>query len=286
MRDNQEWWLVLVIWGEKYSDDDCNRLIFSALRHSTNCKGVCVLTDRLDRAIDSRATLVPFPEDFNRDDFKRSGLPIKICMFDLPTVPEGDVCIYVDLDSMIVGNLDKIAVLAEKADIWTIDVFPRRFSRFRRARFRLSGGKYFTAGNSSCFVFKNRFPGNPTEKFRTLFAAGKLPKRLLHDDRFIGWSCQEKLRGFPTHLVSYFRLEFLAPAMWITRLFAIFRKRLRQQIVVVTFAGRNTKLEKLLAAGKDERIVDHHGRVGYWTNDLTSGISGKIEAELQAFKDR
>lgn len=286
MRDNQEWWLILVIWGEKYSDDDCNRLIFSALRHSTHCKGVCVLTDRLDRAIDSRATMVPFPDDFNRDDFKKSGLPIKICMFDLPEVPQGDVCIYVDLDSMIVGNLDKLAILAQKADIWTIDVFPRRFSRFRRIRHRLSGGQYFTAGNSSCFVFKNRFPDNPTSRFRALFSAGKLPKRFLHDDRFIGWSCQQKLRRFPTHLVSYFRLEFLAPAMWITRLYAIVRKNLRQQIIVVTFAGRNTKLEKLLAAGAEERIVDHHGRVGYWTNDLTSGMSGKIEAELLAFKNR
>lgn len=274
-----------MIWGEKYSDEDCNRLIFSALRHSTHCKGVCVLTDRLDRAIDSRATMLPFPDDFDRDDFKKGGLPIKICMFDLPQIPQSDVCIYVDLDSMIVGNLDKLALVAQKADIWTIDVFPRRFSRYRRARFRLSGGKSFTIGNSSCFVFKNQFPGNPTSQFRALFAAGKLSTRFLHDDRFIGWSCQEKIRGFPRHLVSYFRLEFLAPAMWITYLSAVFRRRLRQQIIVVTFAGRNTKLEKLLAAGKDERIVDHHGRVGYWSDALTSGISGKIEAEMQAFKE-
>lgn len=286
MQDNKNWWLVLIIWGEKYSDDHCNQLIFSALRHAQNCRGICVLTDRMDRKIDRRAQMVPIPEDFARADFKTGGLPVKISMFDLPAIPKGDVCIYVDLDSMIIGNLDRLAPLADKADIWTIDVFPFRFSKYRRARYRLSGGKRFTKGNSSTFVFRNGFEGNPTSQFRSLFGTGRLEPRFLHDDRFIGWSCQEKIRGFPTHLVSNFRLEFLSPAMWITRLYAAMRKRLRQQMVIVTFAGPKTKLETILAQDENTRLVDHHGRVGYWNDKLTGGVRSRVAAEQTAFANR
>ena len=286
MRDSKNWWLVLIIWGEKYTDDDCNRLIFSALRHAQHCKGVCVLTDRMDRNIDSRAQLVPIPEDFARDDFKTGGLPIKISMFDLPAIPADDVCIYVDLDSVIIGNLDRLALLADKADIWTIDVFPFRFSRVRRALYRLSGGKRFAKGNSSAFVFRNAFEGNPTSQFRSLFTAGKLEPRFLNDDRFIGWSCQEKLRGFPTHLVANFRLEFLSPAMWMTRLYSAIRKTLRKEMVIVTFAGPNTKLETILSQDGDTKIVDHHGRVGYWRDAHTGGVSSRVANEQAAFNNR
>ncbi|WP_157084200.1 hypothetical protein [Sediminimonas qiaohouensis] len=49
---------------------------------------------------------------------------------------------------------------------------------------------------------------------------------MLHDDRFIGWACQQQLRGFPTDMVCYFRVEFFWPAIWMAGLLPYFGKLL------------------------------------------------------------
>jgi len=238
-----------------------------------------VLTDRMDRHIDQRATRVPIPDDFQRDDFKRGGLPIKICMFDLPQLPAGTACVYVDLDSIVIGSLDKLAALTADGDLWTIDIFPRRFSAWHRWRHRLTGGRHFVSGNSSAFAYRNAFADNPTAQFRAMMAAGTLPPKMRHDDKFIAWSCQQIIRGLPDRWVANFRLEFLAPTMWLTRLFSIWRKRARAELSVVTFAGKRTKLETLRTLEDGARMVDHHGRVGIWSDQMTSGVKSRIMAE-------
>ena len=278
--NSEAWWLVLIIWGDKYSDDDCNILISSALRYSQNCAGVLVLTDDLQRKIDKRATLAPIPEEFNAQELKGGGLPIKICLFDLPIVPLNAPCIYLDLDSVVLASLDDIPALLREAKIWTIDVFPKRFSVFKRFINKVTGGKKFAIGNSSAFLFKNGFTGNPTIKFRDQFKRGVIPKKLLHDDRYIAWTMQQDIRGFSPFLISYYRLEFLSSFMFLNYVKSFFRNKYRNDIRVVTFAGSRTKINDIVGS---KSIRDHHNRVGVWSDFLMGGVNRKIERELELF---
>lgn len=270
------WHLVLMIWGDRYEDEACDRLVRSALARSRDCAGVVVLTDRLDRRIDPRARQVPIPADFNRPEMMAGGLPVKLSMFDLDCVPKDATCIYLDLDSVVIGNLDRLARLSARAPIWTIPVFPRPFSILSRMIWRLSGRRFYATGNSSVFVFRNGFAGNPATEFLKLVRAGTLPRVLWHDDLFVAWCCQDKVRGFSTQDVVNFRFEFLSPALWLSDLMTVVRSRARKRIVVVTFAGPKTKPERLAALPDGALVVDHHGRVGRWDDRSTCGLKRKI----------
>lgn len=278
-----DWWLVLMIWGEKYPDSLCNQLIHSAYRHSKNCAGVLVLSDRLDRKIDKRAYVEQIPDEFNNDKLKQGGLPIKICLFDLPIVPVDSPCIYVDLDSSIIGDVDKLIPLLDISPIWTIDAFMNRFSSFSRLMFSLTKGRKMVVGNSSVFLFKNGFKDNPTAKFRELLKNNAVPKTLLNDDVFVAWSCQEQLRGLPSQWVINCRKEFFAHFDWMLYVFALVKRRRRQHISIITFAGENNKLGDLMALCKGETLIGHHDKVGRWDTFFTSGVSDKVAQEKQSF---
>ncbi|MCW1952522.1 MAG: hypothetical protein KIH44_014280 [Octadecabacter sp.] len=281
--ENTGWYLILMVWGNRYSDDFCNRLIHSAFKYSKNCRGAVILTDRCDRDIDPRGKQVKIDPYFNIDAFKKDGLAIKISMFEIDAVPKGATCVYLDLDSLILGELDSVAALSEDAELWTIDVFPRRFNARTRRKALNTQGKTYRVGNSSAFVYKNKFEGNPTQQFRALHAAGDLPADMAHDDKFIGWACQQQLRGFPTDMVCYFRVEFFWPTMWLADLMSKFRKSAREKIKIITFAGPNTKLDILLDLPDGASIRCHHNRIARWDDQQTNNIKSRIIDEYMSF---
>ena len=274
------WYLVLMIWGEQYQDEHCNKLIRQAMAQSQHCRGAVVFTDRMDRSIDPRARLIPIPDDFSDPSMKVGGLPVKLSIFEIDGIDQGQTCVYVDLDSVIIGSLDPVAELSRHSPLWTIPTFPRPFSWWSRLLWRVTNRKSFRYGNSSTFVYLNKYPGNPTEQFRHNVKAGTLPKKLRHDDRFIGWSSQDVVRGIPTNLVVNFRYEFLFPALWIARFMAKFRHKSRSSVALITFAGPLTKPELLVHMSDGDLIADHHGRVGIWSNQFTSGLKRKIHTSL------
>jgi hypothetical protein len=275
-----EWHLVLMIWGDKYPDGDVNRIIRGAMARAKNCKSVVVLTDRTDRKIDAVARQVLIDPEFDRPEFKKGGLAVKLSMFDIEAVPQGATCIYLDLDSVVVGNLDRLAALSARAPIWTIPVFPRPFSAFYRMLWRVTGRRVYAIGNSSAFVYSNGFAGNPKEQFLDLVRSDRLPRTLRHDDRFVGWSCQDRVRGLSINDVVNFRFEFLAPTLWLSDVFSILRRRARQRIVAITFAGPKTKPERLAGLSDGEIIEDHHGRRGRWNAFHTGGLKPLILEEI------
>lgn len=281
--ENKGWYLVMMIWGDRYSDVFCNRLIHSAFKYSKTCLGAVILTDRCDRNIDSRGAQVKIASYFNRDAFKTGGLAVKISMFEIDEIPDGATCVYVDLDSLIVGELDSVAALSNHTQLWTIDVFPKRFGARARRKAINTGGKKYRVGNSSAFVFRNKFAGNPTQKFRELHSAGQLAPSMFHDDVFIGWACQQQLRGFPTNMVCYFRVEFLWPTMWLADLVAIFRKAARENIKIITFAGPKTKLDTLIDLPDRAIITCHHNRIARWDDQQTSKLKSRIIEEYKSF---
>ena len=60
LNNDAGWWLVLIIWGDRYEDHHCNQLIESAYTYSSTIQGVVVLSDRSDRNIDDRARVFPY----------------------------------------------------------------------------------------------------------------------------------------------------------------------------------------------------------------------------------
>ena len=275
-----DWYLVLMIWGERYPEEDANRIIRGAMARARNCKGVVVLTDRTDRKIDEAALQVPIDPEFNTPELKGGGLPVKLSMFTIEAIPKGATCIYLDLDTVVVGNLDRLAALTQRAPIWTIPVFPRPFSAFYRLLWRATRRRVYATGNSSAFVFVNGFEGNPKQQFLELYRMGQLPKKLLNDDLFVGWSCQDCVRGLSINDLVNFRFEFLAPTLWMSDLFSVLRRRARQRIVAITFAGPKTKPELLESLADGEIIKDHHGRRGRWDAFHTSGLKTLILQEI------
>jgi hypothetical protein len=267
----------ILIWGDRYPDAG-TRLVQGALDGSRGCAGVVVLTDRTGRRIDPRARQVAIPAGFDLPEMKTGGYPVKLSMFDLDCLPSGATCIYLDLDSVITGDLGRLARLAPRAPIWMIPVFPKPFSMLHRALWRLSGRRIYARGNSSVFVYRNGFAGNPTAEFLRLDRAGALAPALRHDDRFVAWCCQDRIRGFSTSDVVNFRFEFLAPALWMADVLTAVRARARRDLVVVTFAGPRTKPEVLAGLPDGAIVTDHHGRVGRWTDRGTSGLRRKLLA--------
>ena len=57
-------------------------------------------------------------------------------------------------------------------------MFSQRFSKLKRLVDRWTNGSTYQVGNSSAFLFRNQFPGNPTQQFRDLVANKQLPRKL------------------------------------------------------------------------------------------------------------
>ena len=275
------WFLILMIWGDLYTDTACNALIRSTVAHSKLCAGVVVLTDRTDRAIDPLARQVLIASDFNLTAFKQLGLPIKISMFDIPSLPREAHCIYVDLDSIVLGSLDKIAGYIRQAPIFTMEG-SRPFSRRWRLIARLTGSRFYALGNASFFAYRNGFFGNPTEQFRKFRDLGKLADWPMRDERFVAKCCQEVIRGISASDVVNFKREFLARTLWLATVRSFLRRRLRQNIRVITFTGKQMKQEALLSVEHGAIITDNRRRVGRWDQFHTSGLKEKIITALRA----
>ena len=106
----------------------------------------------------------------------------------------------------------------------------------------------------------------------------------MHDDKFIGWASQQDLRGFPTDMVCYFRVEFYWPKMWIANLASIFRNTARQNIKIITFAGPKTKLKTLLDLPDGTTLTCHHNRIARWDDQQTNGLKSRVIEEYSSFQ--
>ncbi|WP_019956472.1 hypothetical protein [Yoonia vestfoldensis] len=273
-----------MIWSDAYGDADCNRLIRTAHAHSSSLKGVVVLSDRTNRQLDARAIQSPIAVDFDRPEHKKNGLAVKISLFEIDALPAGAPCVYVDLDSAIIGDLGQLAVLTRHGPLWTLPTSRARFSAWSRLRWRLSGGRRYDAGNSSIFAYRNAFPGNPTVKFRARTPVlGQAASDIIrgNDDLFVGWSCQDTIRPLPSNLAVRFRIEFLELSLWLNQIKALLRRKKRQDLVVITFDGALTKPDVIAGLSDGELVTDHHGRRARWTDFQMGGLRARMRAGLR-----
>lgn len=276
------WCLVMALWGEKYSSRHVNELTREALRLSAGCVSVVLLSDRFRDDIDPRVQQKAFPSFFDREDFFAGGYVVKLSMFDSSVLPADCRCVYVDLDTLVTGDLGKVAALIRDRN--DVAMLPPgnlvSFGVIRRLIWRVSRGRRFAVGNSSIVAYHSGAQPNTAELFREMYLRGD--GALVHmriDDLFVSWANQAHLRAVPRSLVAMFRREFLFRShllFWLAQKSGITGRR-RARLVAITLNGEECKPAALARLAEGAVIRDARGRIGYWSEASLGPVKARIE---------
>lgn len=284
MTTAKPWCLVLAIWGQAYGSAHVNEIARAARRLSPGLRDVVLVTGPHPReGIDPDIWQVPFPAFFAQPAFFGGRYRAKLAIFSREVVPPGRVCIYLDLDSVVTGDLGRIAeLIASPEDFRMMPPAGLGFGRLRRLVDLARGDRHYPVGNSSVVAFHADATPNIAAAFQSLHEAGTDPDaRHMHvDDVFISWLMRGRVRPVPDTLAVSFRREFMArawPLLWL-RLASSARRKRREGLAVITFNGPSVKPEQLVALPDGGRIGDRHGRRGKWSDAYIGPVRSKIIA--------
>lgn len=275
------WCLVMAVWGSKYGAGYVNELAAQARRLSPGLERIVLLTDRPRPDVDPAVTQVPFPDYFNRPDFFRGGLRAKLAVFSAALLPPDRRCVFLDLDTIVLGDVGRIAALVQAPDdLFMLPPAGLGFGRLRALADRLGGGRKFPIGNSSVLAWHSSARPNLAETFQRLHAEGTEvnARHMQIDDAFISWFGRGRVRGVPNTLAVMFRREFLSrsPALLALRARLPAVRRRRAGLAVVTLNGLVAKPENLAALPEGAPLVDEKGRRGRWSGALIGPARDRI----------
>lgn len=281
------WCLVLAIWGDRYGDVFVNVLVDRARALGPGCSGVVLLTDRPRPAIRPDVRQVMFGGYMGDPAFFTGGYIAKLSVFRRDALPADTRCVYVDLDTVITGDLGRIAALVRAPD----DCFMLPpggilgFGRIRRAICRISRGRFHATGNSSVVAWSSAMQPNLCDSFEQMHKSGHLTgARARVDDVFLSWFARDRIRPVPPALAVMFRREFLSRwprlSAWAARLSG--RASRRDGLVAITFNGVSYKPASLLALPEGAGISDPRGRRGTWSDAGIGPVRGRIIAYCRA----
>ena len=111
-KKDHSWCLVLVIWGEKYSDKFVDTLVKSVKQHSKGCKHIVLITDHIRNDLSDNIVQKLIPDFFNQPLFFKGGYVVKLSLFHKSVLPSNMPCVYMDLDTIVVGDLGNLADFA------------------------------------------------------------------------------------------------------------------------------------------------------------------------------
>lgn len=261
--------LVLVLWGSRYGAVHVNTLAEAAFQHSPNLDEVVVLTDHPREGIDARVTQRPFPPPYNEAEFFGFGYRAKLAVFAAISATPGKPCVFLDLDSIVLGDLGRIARLVQGPDdLFLLPPAGLRFSRLRRWLDRIRGNRRFPVGNSSVMAFHSAASPNLSGLYARLRAEGHLTEgwEAQIDDILISHFGRGRIRAVPTDVAVMLRREFLSRVpFWpsVKTLLPNVRRR-RSLIAAVTLNGVAVKPETLAALPEGADLGDGKGRHGRW----------------------
>lgn len=275
------WCLVLMIWGDKYSDRFVDTLVKSVKSNSKSCTHVVLITDRIRRDVSAEVSQSLIPDFFNNPVFFKAGYIVKLSMFHKAVLPPDMPCVYIDLDTIVTGDVGRIASLVTAQD--TYCMLPPGsligFGSINRWRYKKSKGKFFATGNSSIVAFYSSSTPNICEDFERLYNEGLTHDRKMKiDDVFISWFAQRTLQEIPPSLAVMFRREFLSRWRFMLEIkrHSPFIARRRKGLVAVTFNGAQHKPEEFLTFNDGDRIFDEKNRFGIWSTQYMGDLKEKI----------
>lgn len=277
------WQCVMIAWGDKYAADDINLLVRAVKERSKGPDRFVLLTDRDRSGLDPAVHMRPIPPWFLNADFRKGGCQAKLCLFEAGVLPDDMPAIYLDLDTMVLGDLSCLLVLLDRPDAVAIlqsALLP--FGAVARWLYRQTGGRRYARGNSSVVVFHPKHCTYIATRFRALHAqhGGLNFRPMIADERFISWVAQPVMRAVPTHWVVKFPTEFMLPWRWLVQLRASLPwvRRRREWLIAVTFPGLKLKGSELAALPEGAVMTDRKGRKLFWTDRALGSLRRKIIA--------
>lgn len=282
--------LVLAIWGHKYGPTHVNGITQAAYRLSPGLRHVVLVTDRSRDGIDARVRQVAFPAAFAQAAFFGRGYRAKLAVFSPQVVPAGFSCVFLDLDTVVTGDLGRIAALVRGTD----DLFMLPpggglgFGALRRLRDRLKRDGKFPVGNSSILAFHADAAPNLADTYASRFAADDPEAtRMVIDDVIIAHFGLGRIKGVPTDCGVMFRREYLSRVPGWASLMAWLPavQRRRSQIAAVTFNGVAVKPEQLATLTEGATVSDGRGRSGPWTRRAIGPLWSRLHEMVRRSAD-
>jgi hypothetical protein len=290
MDSHAEYQLVLVLWGTKYGIDEVSHLIRIVKSHSRTNPRVVLITDRPRQGLDADVIQRPFPEFFLKPEFKGPGCQAKLAMFDQGVLPDDLPSVFLDLDSVVMGDLQEFLMLQDTPQ--TVALFQSAMipiGVIGRFLWKFTKGRKYGRGNSSMIIFHPRECGFIASRFRALFDEhnGMNFRPMIADERFICWAAQPYMRAIPRTMAVKFPTEFMVPWRWLIYLRSAlpWNRRRWAKLLVVTLPGAEVKGEELLHLPDGAEVVDRKGRKLIWSDRILGPIRGKIIKQYQTLED-
>jgi len=276
-----QWQLVLILWGTKYRVEEVNGIIATVRRFSNLPFRAVLITDREHEGLDPNIRLVKFPQFYLREEMRGGGCQAKLVLFEKGIVPTDLPAVYIDLDTVVLGDLSLL--LAEAKSERSVAIFQSAvlpIGPIGRFVARLTGGKKYARGNSSIVVYRPAECHYISDSFKRLQSehgdAGIRP--MIADERFISWCAQADLQRIPRRLAVKFPTEFMLPWEWLIRLRGKLPwvRRRWAGLLAVTLPGVEVKGQELLKMEDGSVIVDRKGRRLIWSEAAIGPMKEKL----------
>lgn len=275
------WQCVLICWGTKYGTPLINNLIRNIAAQAASVPRFVLITDAEKPDLLAGVHCVRFPDYWLQEPLKRSGCHAKLVMFEKGILPEDLPVLYVDLDTIVMGDLQQgLSIMDSPQTVAILQSSIIPFGALGRLRYRMTQGRHYARGNSSFVVFHPAHNHFIAERFRDLFARhpdfGFRP--MIADERFISWVAQPHMKAIPSSFAVKFPGEFMFYWGWwlyVRALLPWVRAR-RRRLAAITLNGLMIKPEKLLELHDGDRIVDEKGRALIWSPHTLGAMQERI----------
>ncbi|PZQ97859.1 MAG: hypothetical protein DI533_11970 [Cereibacter sphaeroides] len=270
-QEQPHWQCVLVLWGSRYPVSDVNRIVAQIRAGARHQPRFVLITDRDRPGLAAGVEQRFFPDYFLQHPFTASGCQAKLAMFEQGVVPDDLPAVYVDLDTLVTGDLMRgIALMRDRRSILMLQSVVLPFGWPGRLVHRLTGGHRYARGNSSVVVFHPAECGFIAQRFHEVWAAhpDMSFRPTIADERFISWVAQDRMIALPRSFAAKLSAEFMLPFSWLialrTRLPWV--RRRRAGLAAVTLSGPEVKAHELLSLPEGAMITDRKGRALIWSD--------------------
>ncbi len=271
----------MILWGDKYGVHVVNRMVAAVTAHARDLPRFVLLTDRERPGLDPRVTPRAIPAEWLDPRLLFGGCQAKLAMFGRGVVPDDLPAVYLDLDTVILGDVGAGLRHLRRPDgllLLQSAIVPLGWPG--RLVYRLTRGRRYARGNSSVVLYHPARCTYIAERFQSLLQSHPtLDFRPMHaDERFMSWAAQDVVEAVPSSFAVKFPTEFMSRIVALSYLWAALpwvRAR-RRGLVAVTLCGTTAKPEALLALPEDGRLTDRRGRTLIWSDRLLGHVRRAI----------
>ena len=275
------WQLVLVVWGTKYGADELNHLIEAVASKTTNRPRFVMLSDRARPGLVHDVEVRTIPAFYLKPELMAAGCQTKLAIFEEGVLPDDLPAIFIDIDTMVLGDLAQMLPLAiepKKIALFQSAILP--FGSISRWLWRVTKTRRYARGNSSIIIFHPAHCTYVAKRFRALFAehGGLNYRPMIADERFISWVAQPDMVAIPRKIAVKFPTEFMWSWRWFIYLRAAlpWNRRRWSHLTALTLPGVAMKGQDLIALPEGAELQDRKGRRLIWSTRALGPVKKMI----------